>query len=295
MAKLVDQGSRARAPTKVPTCYGRCCANGSTYTIDVGVQQLTAAATKHATSVAERVISDRPSFHTTDRDTSHAPKGVPVRWNAQAETLRLIARHVTSGHSTLEIGSGASTVVFAATGAEHTAISPFAREHERVVEYCDAIGVATSDVTFVADSSDRIVPRLDADKHFDVVFLDGTHAFPYAIVEWHYLRRHIKVGGLLLIDDVPIPAVMVLHRFLETDRTWERIALLDRRTSAFRKVADIPDETWPEQTFNDGYPDLTFLPPSQRVEAMLRHSRRATRNWLSGRPRLRAAYRRLSR
>lgn len=64
-------------------------------------------------AVADRVIAERPAFHVTDRDTSYAPKGSPVRWNAQAETLRFIAREIGDHHRALEIGSGASTVVFA--------------------------------------------------------------------------------------------------------------------------------------------------------------------------------------
>lgn len=242
-----------------------------------------------ASAVAKRVIADRPAFHVTDRDTSYAAKGTPVRWNAQAETLELIAGHVRAEHATLEIGSGASTVVFAATGANHIAISPYPEEHARVETYCDAIGVSSTNVTFVADSSDRVLPGLSCDDRLDVVFLDGTHAFPYAIVEWHYLRRHLAVGGLLLIDDVPIPAVGVLHRFLEADPGWERIAVVDRRTVGFRKNADPAEVTWREQPFNKAYPQLAFLPPAQRVDARVRHWRRATRNRLAGVPLLRAA------
>lgn len=247
-----------------------------------------------ASAVAQRVIGDRPLFHVTDRDTCYAPKGAPVRWNAQAQTLELIARDLSPEHTTLEIGSGASTVVFAATGARHTAISPFAAEHEQIASYCDSIGVSTARVAFVADSSDRVLPKLDPDDQFDLVFLDGTHAFPYAIVEWHYLRRHLPVGGLLIIDDVPVPAVGLLHRFLESDPGWEGIAIVDCRTAVFRKVAESVELTWPEQPFNDGYPQLAFLPPAQRAHAQVRHWRRAARNRLAGMPRLRAAYRRLT-
>lgn len=246
-----------------------------------------------ASAVAQRVIADRPAFHVADRDTAYAAKGDPVRWNAQAETLELIAGHVRSHHATLEVGTGASTVIFAATGADHIAISPFSDEHARIATYCDAIGVSAANVTFVADSSDRVLPGMSFDDRLDVIFLDGTHAFPYAIVEWHYLRRHLAVGGLLLIDDVPIPAVGVLHRFLEAEAGWERVAVVDRRTVGFRKNAEASEVTWREQPFNDAYPQLAFLPPAQRADARARHWRRAARNRLTGVPLLRAARRRV--
>lgn len=250
---------------------------------------MTVVAPPSPLSVAERVIADRPTFHVADRDTSYAAKGDPVRWNAQPETLRLIAQQVHPGDTTLEVGSGASTVVFAAAGSDHTAVSPFSPEHEQIAVYGDSIGVSTTSVTFVADSSDRVLPVLDPAHRLDVVFLDGTHAFPYAIVEWHYLRRHLEVGGLLLVDDAPIPAVGVLHRFLDADPDWERIAVVDRRTVLFRKLRETMEVTWRDQPFNAGYPELAFLPPTQRVRARAHHWRRATRNRLAGVSAMRAA------
>lgn len=142
-----------------------------------------------ASAVVKRVIADRPAFHVADRDTSYAAKGAPVRWNAQAETLELIAGHVRAEHATLEIGSGASTVVFAATGANHIAISPYPEEHARVETYCDAIGVSSTNVTFVADTSDRVLPGLSCDDRLDV---DGR------VRHWRRATRNRLAGVPLL-------------------------------------------------------------------------------------------------
>lgn len=248
-----------------------------------------------ATEIAQRVIRERPQFHLADRDTSYATKGSPVRWNAQAETLAFIASSVGPHQRTIEIGSGASTVVFAATGSRHTAISPVAYEHERITEYCDSIGVSTELVDFRAESSDRVLPALDPDDRFDLAFLDGTHAFPYAIIEWHYLRRHLPAGGLLVIDDVAIPAVGVLQRFLDADAGWRRVTIVDRRTAVFEKLVDDPEATWRHQPFNDGYPQLDFLTATDRAAAQVHHWRRAVRNRASGMPRVRALVQRLRR
>jgi predicted O-methyltransferase YrrM len=250
--------------------------------------------TSNASAVARRVTSERPTFHVTDRETTHGPKGTPISWSALAQTLEFIAHQAPRCRATLEIGSGASTVVFASAGTDHIAISPVGGEHERISAYCDSIGVSTHHVTFVADSSDRVLPTLDPSRRFDLVFLDGTHSFPYAIIEWHYLRRHLDVGGLLLMDDVPIPAIAVLHRFLKSDPAWERVAIVDGRTVAFRKIAETGEETWRDQPFNNGYPELAFLPLAKRAEARARHWHRVTRNRMSAVPRLREAYRRLT-
>src|SRR4051794_36703473 len=86
------------------------------------------------------LIRERPSFHTTH--------GIPVAWNALPGTLQLLARLVRSGDSTLETGPGASTVVFAAAGSRHVAISPHASEHERISEWCSSKGIDTGNVRF---------------------------------------------------------------------------------------------------------------------------------------------------
>src|SRR5262245_24590919 len=104
-----------------------------------------------AREVARRIAADRPMFHLADRTTSYITRGQPVTWNALAETLDFIASQVDPGHRTLEIGAGSTSVVFAAAGAVHTAISPVAYEHERIAEYAEEIGVPMGDTRFVAD------------------------------------------------------------------------------------------------------------------------------------------------
>src|SRR5690348_7301972 len=90
--------------------------------------------------VVARLLADRPAFH----------GGGTKHWEALPGTLRFLQGRVDGDHRTLEIGCGASTVVFAARGSDHTSISPDPEEHERVRRYCARIGVDTARVTFVA-------------------------------------------------------------------------------------------------------------------------------------------------
>jgi hypothetical protein len=226
----------------------------------------------------------------------HSAGGRDVRWNAQPETLRFLAEHIEEGARTLEIGAGASTLVCAAAGARHTAISPFAQEHERIVRYAEKIDIDPSDVTFVPNSSDRVLPTLTSKEPLDLIFIDGTHAFPYAMVEWHYLRRLLRPGGHLLMDDVPIPTVGFLFRFLQADPDWQLVSLLDSRAAAFQKLCETPvEQTWREQALNAAYPDYAYLPLDARIRAAARYRFRRTRSWLGTHlPMARTAYRRVA-
>src|SRR5215212_8450377 len=68
-----------------------------------------------------------------------------LAWKA----LEWLEANVQPGMRTLETGSGASTIVFAARGAQHTAITPAPEEHEKIADYCRAHGISTENVRFV--------------------------------------------------------------------------------------------------------------------------------------------------
>lgn len=220
-----------------------------------------------------RILHDHPRFHGQGTITWYATRG----------TLDFLARTVRPGDRTLETGTGASTVVFAAAGAEHTAISPSALEHELIAKYCAEIDIDTSRVTFVARPSDDVLPGLDPEVEFDLVFIDGAHSFPFPIVDWHYAARRLKVGGCLVLDDVPIPAVSVVHRALSGDPAWEFVEWLDRRAAAFRKRAQPETEDyWRFQSFNRRL-DFSTLPPRERLRAEWKHGLRRAFKAVDGR------------
>jgi hypothetical protein len=204
-----------------------------------------------ATDVVERLVQDKPVFHSGGTRT----------WNAMPATLELIARQVAAGDRTVETGAGASTVVFAAAGAAHTAISPFGDEHKRIAEYCSGLGVETDRVTFVEGPSDRGLPGLVGGERFDLAFIDGMHSFPAPVVDFHYVEQLLRPGGLLLLDDVPIPAVAVAFRFMRSSPDWDFVEFVDNRAAVFRKVGDADTEdNWRRQPFNRRYPDFSYLP-----------------------------------
>lgn len=212
----------------------------------------------------ERILRDKPRFH---------GQGT-ITWFATRATLDFLADNVRPGDRTLETGTGASSVVFAAAGAVHTAISPSGLEHELIQKYCAEIGIDTSQVTFVAKPSDEVLPGFEDD--LDLVFIDGAHSFPFPVIDWHFAARRLRVGGCLVLDDVPIPAVSVVHKALAGDPRWEFVTWLDRRAAAFRKNAEAETEDyWRFQDFNRRL-DFSPLPVRERLEAEWKHRLRST-------------------
>ena len=198
--------------------------------------------------VVVRVMADAPAMHGDGR----------LRWDVSPGTLRFLADKVEPQHRTLEVGCGVSSVVFAATGATHTAISPAPEEYAHIVAYCESIGVDTSRLTYLEGLSHDLLPTLH--ETVDVALVDGAHSFPYPIVDYHYVSRLLRPGGLLVMDDVPIPAVGVLFRFLSTEPAWQLVAVLDDRAAAFRLVRPLDEgDPWGSQRINSAYPDFSFL------------------------------------
>lgn len=202
----------------------------------------------------QRIEQDMPALHGDGT----------LRWDVSPATLSFLARTVGRGDRTLEVGCGVSTVVFAAAGARHLAISPEPAEMGHIRQYCEQIGVVTDDVDYVAGLSHDVLPTLAG--QFDLVLVDGAHAFPFPVVDFHYVSRLLRPGGVLVLDDVPIPSVAIVYRFLMADQAWVRLAVLDDRAAAFRLVQPLPTgDPWGAQTINATYPDYSFLPLRRRA------------------------------
>lgn len=212
-------------------------------------------------SVVQRILRDKPSFHADGR----------LRWDVSPGTLHLLMGLARSAEQSLEVGCGVSTVVFAAAGTHHVAVSPVRQEFERIKQYCSAAGVTTAGVDFREGTSDRVLPLLEHDV--DLALIDGAHSFPYPVVDFHYVSRRLRPGGVLVLDDVPIPSVGSVYRFLRADTRWELLDLVDHRAAAFRLNRPLPEgDPWGEQRCNATYPDYSFLPLSQRARVQLMES-----------------------
>jgi hypothetical protein len=210
--------------------------------------------------IVDQLMRDRPIFH------AHGVE----RWDSSLDPLLAIQQAVREGDQTLETGCGASTAVFAAQGARHTAISVDGEEHERVRAYLKRIAVDDGRLRSIIGWSDAVLPQLcTGDRTLDVTFIDGAHAFPYPAIDWHYISRAMKVGGKLLLDDIPIPAVAYVFRFMQSDPHWRLDAILENRAAAFTLIeepmidnGDLTD--WTRQPFN-ARQDYGFAPLPSRA------------------------------
>ena len=130
---------------------------------------------------------------------------------------------------TLEVGLawGISTL-FMCQGLEdngeghHTAIDPYQCAFEQLGVYNVERAGLKHRLTVYEEESQLVLPRLvDGKQKFDLVFIDGSHLFDAAFIDFFYADRLIPVGGLLVFDDLWMPAIRKMLHFIVNNRNYE--------------------------------------------------------------------------
>jgi predicted O-methyltransferase YrrM len=77
-------------------------------------------------------------------------------------------------------------------------------------------------VEFHEESSELFLPKLVADRRvIDLAFIDGLHRFDQAFVEFYYVNRLLRPGGIVLFDDAARRSVNRVIRHALTYPAYE--------------------------------------------------------------------------
>jgi predicted O-methyltransferase YrrM len=146
--------------------------------------------------------------------------------------------------SSLEVGLGlgvaslllaAAVIENAGEQARHVTIDPLQDESWRgagrrtlrdagAAEFCELI----------EEESQLVLPRLVAESHgrFELALIDGDHRFEGAFVDMYFADRLLEPGGLMVADDLWMPAIASAVSYLETNLGYEPIEGLPRPLSS---------------------------------------------------------------
>jgi Methyltransferase domain len=163
-----------------------------------------------------------------------------------------------------------------------------------VRDYLRKINVDDRRLESIVGASDSILPAFPAERIFDVAFIDGGHAFPYPVIDWHYMTRLLKVGGKLIVDDIPIPSIACVFRFMQSDPSWRLDRILDERAAVLTLIDEPHYGDYVLQAFNSNF-DYGFIPLPSRLRLILPSRISRLRQQIGLRyPTLRQAWRRFS-
>ena len=75
--------------------------------------------------------------------------------------------------------------------------------------------------------SHQVLPQLEAKKiMIGFAFIDGWHTFDYALIDFFYIDRMLRIGGIVAIDDTNWPSVQKLCRYIVTNRSYTPRSML---------------------------------------------------------------------
>jgi len=152
------------------------------------------------------------------------------------------------GSSALAIGEALCST--AGSEASHVIIDPYQARAFSNVGW-DALQTAglTDNTTLVTDPSSLALARLASEGFtVDAAFIDGSHRFHEVFVDLYFLRKLVRPGGLIILDDAAWPSVAAALRYFDLNLGWRSVAIAGRLTA--RRI--------PEELFE---PDFTDFKP----------------------------------
>jgi predicted O-methyltransferase YrrM len=202
-----------------------------------------------------------------DRDGQLTPLAPHSIERAQGEALRDLV-NAEGGSRTIEVGLalGMSALFFSeaalGTGGRHTAIDPFQQESWNGAGLRTLRDAGVEDLVEVIEEESQLArPRRGAEgREFDFAFVDGDHRFEAVFFDLYFMTRLVRPGGLVLVDDMWMPAVRTA------------VAYVERNLGATLEPEAMPDGfRWRRRPLSRGVPGGTgavavLRLPSERPE-----------------------------
>jgi len=152
------------------------------------------------------------------------------------------------GSSALAIGE--ALCVAGGRGASHIVIDPFqATAYDNVGwDALVAAGLAAR-TTFIEEASSIVLARLAHDGFAaDAAFVDGSHRFHEVFVDLYFLRKLVRPGGLIVLDDAAWQSVATAVRYFDLNLGWQAVSVGGRLIAR-----RLPDQLF-EPNFTDFKP-----------------------------------------
>jgi hypothetical protein len=144
----------------------------------------------------------------------------------------LVAEKVTTvieiglAYARSALAVGEALVSVGAEKPRHLVIDPF-QKSDYLDAGWDSIRAAGLDqiCELALEPSQLLLPRLVSDGFVaDAAFVDGSHHFHNVFVDMYFLRKLVKPGGLVMLDDHRSASVATAARYFETNLDWKPVA-----------------------------------------------------------------------
>lgn len=109
-----------------------------------------------------------------------------------------------------------------ALGGSHVAVDPDETRRWEGIGVLNLERAGLGDrLTLHEGPSYAILPELvNAGESFDFAFIDGNHLFDFALVDFFYIDLMLSENGLVVFDDMWMPAIQKAVAYVLTNRTY---------------------------------------------------------------------------
>ena len=181
--------------------------------------------TERIREVRQRLAAEGPP-RTRGPELDFDVVALPTRDCDLLRDLLVAERAQTVVEIGLAYGSSALAIGEALAGApnpQHLIIDPYQREAFTNVGW-DLLLEAGLEPTLLEAPSAVALPQLVAGgTTADAAFVDGSHRFHEVFLDLYYLRKIVRPGGLVILDDDWTPSVRTAVRYYERNLGWTPI------------------------------------------------------------------------
>ena len=125
-------------------------------------------------------------------------------------------------------------------GCSHTIIDPFQKSN------CNNIGIYNLQrlgydfFELIEKPSEIALPELlSSGQKYDLGLIDGWHTFDHTLIDFFYLNRLINIGGIIIIDDIGLPSIKKLMRYILNYPCFELVGHVEVKKSRKRELYNL--------------------------------------------------------
>lgn len=123
--------------------------------------------------------------------------------------------------------------------SHHTIIDPFQSTDWKNIGKFNLERAGINFFEIIEKPSEIVLPQLlSKGERYDFAFIDGWHTFDHTLVDFFYLNKLIKVGGVIVIDDVGFKSINKLMRYILNYPSYKLIGNVEEKVSTRRKLFD---------------------------------------------------------
>ena len=122
--------------------------------------------------------------------------------------------------------------------SHHYIIDPFQKTQWKNIGITNLKKAGFSQFKLVEDFSEFALPALAKEGiKVNFGFIDGWHTFDHTLIDLFYINRMLEIGGVVVIDDVGMPAISKVIRYLYNYPCYQYIGSVPENQSTWKRKA----------------------------------------------------------